>query len=200
MDNLDDDYVELIQANRRDCSLEKIKEADTVIIFAHGGDDKIFHSYPDSYTEEEILIDNDNVSILKDKKVIAFSCYTARKLGLTAVNNEECICYMGFFDAINRQLIMDKSCTPSEVEFFLNSINNEAFKKVLIEAVNNNMKIKDICKRLNHEIRISALENIENCGIGEVKFKNKYIPQIMLTIGNTADGIRYYGDGEVRLR
>lgn len=191
-DNLGEDLIEISEVNQKDRSLEKIKESDSIIIFAHGGEDKIFHNCGE---DEEILIDNSNLSILNGKKVIAFSCFTARKLGESAIT-QGCTCYIGFFDSINRYLL-DAARTPDQIKEFLNAINNNAFKKILIESISKNNKMIEISKSLKHELRASALKNIQ--GYHNEKFK-EYIPQILYTVGNTAEGIRCLGNGEVQLR
>jgi len=182
----------------KDDNITHMNSADVLIIFAHGGPDKIYHDYTNSVNSNDIIIDKTNANIFSNKKVIVFSCYTARELGPYAVDSENCTCYLGFYDAMYREL-KNKKKTPPQVEYFFNSIYSEAFKNTIVNAINRKFTFNQIKKYLEIEIRRLLTSQVINCGINTQRFKASLIPEITFSASKTIEGIMCFGDDSIPL-
>ncbi len=188
----DDLEISIVENTNKQADINEMMSADIIVILSHGGDELIYHSYTGGMNKNDILIDINNVDIFENKKVIALCCYTARKLGPYAVSNKDCISYLGFLNAINRELEDQK--TPPAVVCFLSTVYGIAFKNTIIEAINNKLNFEQIRKYLKHEIQRLIIEKVMDGEIEGQKYDMSLVPPIVLAAGNTAEGIRCFGD------
>ncbi|MBW9150990.1 hypothetical protein [Clostridium estertheticum] len=195
----DSNKVEIVitEKHNKEYSISQMNSADIIIIFAHGGSDRIYHDYTNTNNINDIIIDKSNANIFRNKKVIAFSCYTARELGPYAVNNQNCKNYLGFYNAINRDLLNQK--TPPQVEYFFSCIYSEAFKNTMVNAINNKYTFGQIKKGLIIEMRKLIFSQVNNCGINGQRYEKCLIPDIIFSSKNTIDGIACFGDDTIPL-
>jgi len=67
-------------------------------------------------------------------------------------------------------------------------------KNTIIEAINNKLNFKEVRKYLKHEIQRLIIEKVMDGGIEDQKYDMSLVPLIVLAAGNTAEGIRCFGD------
>ncbi len=179
---------------------EALQENQTVIIFAHGGYDRIYENWTNgSPSNIKILIDENNDDVLRGKRVLAFSCYTATTLGPHSVS-KGCDVYLGFSQPINLEL-QNKGNTTPQVRFFLDGVYDLTFAEVILDAINNNMTFERIERKLKHELNRCVVEQVVKCQVDEEKccfcgqsFSARLIPEIILTVKQTVEAIQCLGN------
>lgn len=188
---LSSDYnIELTMDYNKITNIEKIKESDVIIIFAHGDHDCIYHIYNQVHCEN--FIDKDNINILAGKKVITFACYTGAELGQLA-EHSGCEAYLGFKSKIyrefkdsndNKEFLKKYGIQP---EVFISKIYSIAFHETLLRSFQNNFSFKKLQQYLKFTIKSTLREQLSS----EKNFL--YHLQCEESIHRTADSINVTG-------
>ncbi|MED3910571.1 hypothetical protein P4597_15445 [Peribacillus simplex] len=154
--------INITTEENKQLNLDKIIEADLVIFFSHGDLDEICHKFigPNNRYNES-LIDSSNINILKDKRVLVFSCYTASELGQLAIK-EGCTVYFGFKGKINRDL-------PSEILELKPELTNGGDPRQLISSVYSEVFNKLIYRAITENLTFDQFEKMMKLGL------NKYM-------------------------
>lgn len=188
---LSSDYnIEFTMDYNKCVNIEKLNEADVIIVFAHGDHDCIYHVYNEDYCEH--FIDEDNVNILAGKKVITFACYTGADLGELAVRSG-CEAYLGFKSKIYREFKESHDNQGFlkqygiEPEVFISKIYSIAFYKTLLLSLKNNFSFKKFQQYLKFTIKSTLREQLYS----QKNFL--YHLQCEETIHRTADSVSVNG-------
>ena len=88
-------------------SVLKKRRVDVVLLNGHGAGDKL------AGINDEVILDLNNVDLLRDKKVHALSCQTARVLGPSAMR-AGAKCYIGYDEDFAIVTSRDKISHPTE--------------------------------------------------------------------------------------
>lgn len=186
----------IVFEDKRDVSLRTMKEFDTVIFITHGSATQLFHRWNEDPNYSQVLLDVERMEILRNKKVVALSCGTARELGPKACSEGGCIVYLGFRNRIhfNRK---DKSLPSNIYKSFLSDCYKEVFGKVFRLAIINSWsfdKLKDVLEReLSDEVRKRALKIKEK----HPRYYEKHgLDQAIIAVTDVVNNLYIFGDGE----
>jgi hypothetical protein len=177
--------------------LEEMLVTDTLIFITHGSSHAIFHRFGHGKTNDQILLNKENVDCLKGKKVIAISCGTARNFGVDAYGNGEgCKVYLGF---INRIHFTKKNQKKSSEKYhlFIGSCYKDTFYHVIQQAILNNWNFEKIKLVLEIELMQTVTSRaLEFQDIKPKSYLNHGIDQAILAVSSVANNIRLFGNGE----
>lgn len=188
--NLESYDIEIIMENNKSISLDKIREADLIIAFAHGDSDCIYHVLEE--THDDCLIDIGNVEILENKRVIAFSCFTGSELGEMAIE-AGCEAYLGFKSRIyrslkdeeaNQQFLQQYGVSPNE---FISNIYKIAFYDSLFKGITEDYSFIQFQQYLSFMIKKVLME--------QFRLTNNFVYQLQCqeSVSKTADSIHING-------
>jgi hypothetical protein len=206
VEELSDYDIEITMEEDSEISLQKIKEADLIFVFSHGSDYALYHKLQNSMGEEipvdyEILISTKkNLEYLNNKKVVAFACYTAIEyIGLAdaAVENANCITYLGFEDTINRNLPQEfleqlTGKVDLDIKNFISSVYSSVFKKTIIAAIKMNLTFEHFAKILKLSLKQQIAQQILHHFHGKINLK--YHIEGAKPVNDTANSIKIKGD------
>lgn len=98
-------HLEKKKVNRKKFEgLLKKKDVDVVLLNGHGGDDCVYGS-------DGIILDKDNVGLLKGKVIHAMSCNSAKTLGRISIENGA-MAYVGYDEPFLAPRMDDKISNP----------------------------------------------------------------------------------------
>ena len=154
-------YKEFRDFPLNDTLLNHMATSDLILFFTHGDDDAIlkFRYNDESVKKRFTFIDLENASILKNKKVIAFCCRSANRLGRYCVDKDiESKFFVGFCD----DLVYSENFSNDLKNIVYKTYSN-AFEVSLLNAYNKNwtadkfvlMLRKNIIDMLTKEILTS---------------------------------------------
>lgn len=136
--------------------LESIRSSDLSIFLTHGEDDRILKfKVPSGRTIEEFtLINRENADCFKEKKVIAFCCSTAKKLGRYCIERDVgCKVFIGF----DSDIVYDNGEATSSRALVYTGYKN-AFRDALYYAIENKSTCKEFQQRLVFGLRRAAVD------------------------------------------
>ncbi|MBP2002390.1 hypothetical protein J2Z69_003463 [Paenibacillus shirakamiensis] len=176
--------------------LSEMLEADTLIFITHGSATEIFHRFDHGKTNHQILLDKKNIECLRDKKVIAISCGTARNLGDEAYKNGEgCKVYLGFANKIHFTKLNKKEAS-AKYHVFIGDCYKDTFQYVIKEAILNNWTFTKIKLALETELmRTVTSRALEIQKARPQLYTNHGIGQAILAVSNVANNIKIFGNG-----
>ncbi|HDR4556455.1 TPA: hypothetical protein QCQ24_004493 [Bacillus cereus] len=194
------DYnISITMEEDKNINLEQIKQANLVIFFSHGDNDRIFHKFTNPFQPYEDLIHHSDVDILKDKKVIVFSCYTALELGPLA-EEKGCTVYFGFKGEINRDLPLE--ILEGDFEFkdgedpkrFISSVYSEVFYKLIYRAITEDLTFQQFEKMMKLGLDKTIVQKLR----AEQNIPFKFHSQGAQPVKDTAKSIAVFGDASTK--
>lgn len=188
--------LSMIYNAKKELCLEEIIKHDTIIFITHGSAYAIFHSFDHRYERHQILVNRENIETLRNKKVIAISCGTARNLGAIACGEYGCKTYLGFYNKIHFD---KKNKVPSSKKYqmFIANCYKDTFNEVLESAIKNSWTFSKLKLVLEIELRKTVTERALNLQQDKPEFyKNVGIDQAILAVSNVADNIGLFGDSQ----
>lgn len=140
--------------------MSEIEKSDLLLFFTHGDDDAILKfRYNDEIVKKRFtFIDLENASILKNKKVIAFCCRSAKVLGQYCISDE---IQSKFFIGFSDDLIYSEGFT-GEFKNIVYKTYSLAFEKVLLDAMHKSYTAKRFVLMLKKNIIDMLTEQILN--------------------------------------
>ena len=162
---------------KKDEVVRRIKDANTVIFCTHGGPDEIMkcRQREKKDCDNFILIDKNNIQLLKDKIVIALCCYSAKRLGPNSlVGADKCKAYIGFKTPIYYDDEERKKAGKTRHVIYV--AYKKAIKKTLIYAQKNNVDVKEFRERLDIYLQQELVGNILEQDDGSMN--NKFMTTI----------------------
>lgn len=133
-----------------------IESSDLIIFLTHGTEREIlkYLNKPLQEKEEYVLLDKQNISILKGKIVLAFCCATARELGPYAVQPVNgCKTYIGF----EKDIVYDNGNALKSRNIIYSSYK-KAFAKAIKYAVTEKCTAEDFKIKLVQMLRKESVE------------------------------------------
>jgi hypothetical protein len=179
--------------------LYDIETHDTIIIFSHGSYDSIYHRFNTSDTTKiQTLIDNSNMDVLIDKKVIAISCGSAKSLGILAIAYG-CKAYLGFKGRIHYGIKGTHKVPSNKYHQFLKRCYKDTFEEIITEAIKFNWtfgKLEIVLGiALNNRVITELQKLLEERG---VKYYYKYkFDMSVVAVAKVVDNIVLHGSKQV---
>ncbi len=194
--------VQIIFSDSKNKCLQEIGKYETVIIITHGSKDALYHKYDHKYANHQILIgkreilnnNQDVLSALKDKKIIAISCGTTQELAKIACEVGKCKTYLGFkhkihFDKLNKQNVSDR------YHEFLIHCYKDVFSKVIEQAIYEKWKFSKFAMVLRAELNKTVSNRAQQLAMRRPTFyKNHGVDQAIIAVSNVATNIEIFGD------
>lgn len=174
--------------------LAQMKLYDTLIFVSHGRADTIYHKYDHINENHQPLINLDNCDILSEKKVIAISCGTAKKLGNYACNKGHCKVYLGFFHKIHFDKVNKKKPSKKYIAF-LTICYKECFSETIERAIVERWSFNKFKLFLKQKLQETVVNRANALSMSKPKFyKYHGIDQAVLAVMNVSDNIIIYGN------
>lgn len=201
--------ADIVYEDKRDTCLNLFKDYGTLIIIAHGDENTIYHKYHVDWSRRQPLLntelinkDNQMMDGIKDKKIIAISCRTARNLGKVLCNEGGCKAYLGFnnsihFDKLINRQNPSKRAISGDYHLLLTECYDEVFSFVFEKAISKNWTFSKTKEVLFRELK----RVVTNKAISYDKVKSEYYRKIITTqaiiaITNVAENIELFGDAQ----
>ncbi|KAB0442317.1 hypothetical protein [Lysinibacillus fusiformis] len=175
------------------CILE-LKKHDTIVIISHGSADSIYHKFDGNKMNHQVLINESNLDILNEKKVIAISCGTARELGELACTSAGCKTYLGFYNKIHFN--KKNGNEPSlKYHMFISECYKDSFKEVLEMAIENNWTFNKLKLVMERELKKTVVERATNVREKHPRYYFAHeFDQSIIAVSDVANNIHLFGD------
>ncbi|OQD35997.1 hypothetical protein B1K97_00455 [Bacillus toyonensis] len=191
--------MDIIYSAHKSYCLNEIQKYDTIIIVSHGGPDAIYHKYDFKNSRHQILLNKDNLGILKDRKIIAISCATARELGREACKSGGCKAFLGFYNKIHFDKL-NKEIASRKYRFFVWECYKDTFAQVIEEAIKNNWTFGKLKEVLNIELRRAVTARALEIKRKKPKFyKSHGLDQAILAVTDVSNNINVFGDEQEKV-
>lgn len=191
--------IGLIYNAKKEYCLKEIEKYDTVIFISHGSAKEIYHKYDFKEKKHQILLEESNIDLIKDKKVIAISCGTARELGPIACQIGACKVYLGFYNKIHFDK-QNKSKASKKYYRFVGECYKDTFEYVIEQAIINEWTFEKTKEVLKIELR----RNVTHRALTIKKtrplyYKNNGLDQAILAVVDVANNTIVYGDSSEKV-
>jgi len=174
--------------------LSNIQNHNTIIFIAHGSADTIYHKYDHKYDNHQPLINKENASVLKDKKVIAISCGTAKILGPYACTYAGCKVYLGFLHKIHFNKKNEKPCSKKYREFLTICYKN-CFAEIIEKAILEKWNFSKLALILKLKLNKTVVERAQLISKSKPMYYRYHgFDQAILAVTNVADNINVFGN------
>lgn len=196
--------IDIVNDAKKDICLNQMQEYETIVIIAHGDNDKIYHRLHKTISKTQTLISNFQIhqkdqkviSAIQGKKIIAISCRTARSLGDYACKFGGCRVYLGFYNKIhfNKSNNQFRDVSPEYYQFLLNYYKN-VFTDVLEIAIERHWSFLKLATILKIELQRRIKSAIKNdSSINSSYYKQIVFGQAYVAVINVADNIKLFGN------
>lgn len=186
--------VAMIYDAKKDFCLLEIEKYDTLVFISHGSKNEIYHRFDFKNKNHQVLLNQSNINILNNKKVIAISCGTARELGPIACEEGNCKVYLGFYNKIHFDKL-NKINPSKKYHNFVSHCYKDTFRNVIEQAITNEWtfgKTKEVLK-----IELRKVVTSRALAIKKERpryFKNNGLEQAILAVIDVANNTYIFGD------
>lgn len=210
--NSDGKFVEIIFEDKKNVSLDKLLQHDTLVFVTHGDSNNLYHRYcenDDRRNSQVLLSSNDffdknfDTSIYDDKVIIAISCCTAKELGAEVFKKTRCKAYIGFrynihFNRIDERNGMNKS--SKKYYMFLLECYKEIFSETLTKAIINEWTVEKFKQYLEFYSKRCVGQKAKTIKNNNPRFyENHKIELAVRAITHVADNIVLYNHEDVKI-
>lgn len=172
---------------------QALKENDTIIVVAHGSHDALFHKYDFKNKNHQILFDGNNLDLLSNNKIIAFSCGTATSLGKLATSGKHCEVYLGLKHRLHFDKKNGNNCSGEYHQYLVN-LYSKVFEEITTQAIENKWSFKKFERVLSLELRSTVMKTSDVLKKSDSFYHIDSKVQAILAVTNVAANIDILGN------